>query len=86
MARTRHLQQRVSQRSIQYEWLDLVKIFGTDDGDKIHLTRQGIDCALNEMKKLATHLQKMRTRGGIVLVEDQGQEITTYSVNSFKFK
>lgn len=50
MARTRHLQQRVSQRSIQYEWLDLVKTFGTDDGDKIFLTRQGIDCALNEMK------------------------------------
>lgn len=38
------------------------------------------------MKKLAAYLQKMRTRGGIVLVEDQGQEITTYSVNSFKFK
>ncbi|MFW9608876.1 MAG: hypothetical protein ACMV0H_01595 [Aquaspirillum sp.] len=86
MARTRHLQQRVSQRSIQYEWLDLVKTFGTDDGDKIFLTRQGIDLVLNEMKKLAAHLQKMRTRGGVVLVENQGQEITTYSFNSFKFK
>lgn len=85
MAKTRHIQQRMSQRSIKQEWLDLVKRFGTDDGDKVILNQRGIDCALDTMKKLATQLQKMRTRGGIVLVEEGGEEITTYAINSFSY-
>ncbi len=85
MAKTRHLQQRMSQRSIQQEWLDLVKRFGMDDGDKVVLNQRGIDCALDTMKKLATQLQKMRTRGGLVLVQEGDDEITTYSINSFQF-
>ena len=83
MARTRHLQQRMSQRSIQQEWLDLIKRFGTDDGDKVVLNQRGIDCALTTMKKLATQLQKMRTRGGIILVQEGEEEITTYTINSY---
>lgn len=75
----------MSQRSIQQEWLDLVKRFGMDDGDKVVLNQRGIDCALDTMKKLATQLQKMRTRGGLVLVQEGDDEITTYSINSFQF-
>lgn len=86
MAKTRHIQQRMSRRSIQQEWLDLVKMFGIDDGDKFVLNQRGIDCALDTMKKLSTQLQKMRTRGGIVLVQEEDDEITTYAINSFKFR
>ena len=82
MAKTRHIQQRMNQRSIQQGWLDLVKAFGIDDGDRIVLNRNGIDCALEKMKKMAAELQKMRSRGGIVLVLDGNTEITTYTLNS----
>ena len=82
MAKTRHIQQRMSQRSIQQGWLDLVKAFGVDDGDRIVLNRNGIDCALEKMKKMAAELQKIRSRGGIVLVVDGYTEITTYTLNS----
>lgn len=82
MAKTRHIQQRMNQRSIQQGWLDLVKAFGVDDGDRIVLNRNGIDCALEKMKKIAAELQKMRSRGGIVLVVDGHTEITTYTLNS----
>lgn len=84
MAKTRHIQQRMSQRSIQQGWLDLVKMFGTDNGDKIFLNRNGIDAAIREMEKISADLQKMKTRGGIVLVEKEGYEITAYAVDSYK--
>lgn len=81
MAKTRHIQQRMSQRSIQQGWLDLVKTFGTDNGDKIFLNRNGIDAAIRAMEKISTDLQKMKTRGGVVLIEKEGYEITTYALD-----
>ena len=84
MAKTRHIQQRMSQRSIQQSWLDLVKTFGTDDGDKIFLNRSGIDAAIRAMEKISSNLQKMKTRGGMVLVEKDGYEITAYMIDSYK--
>ena len=84
MARTRHIQQRMSQRSIQQGWLDLVKTFGTEEGDRISLNRNGIDAAIRAMEKISADLQKMRTRGGVVLVAKDGYEITTYSMDSYK--
>ena len=76
------MHQRMSQRSIKQGWLDLVKIFGVDVGDRFVLNKNGIDGALEAMKKLSADLQKMRTRGGIVLVLDGETEITTFAVNS----
>lgn len=84
MAKTRHIQQRMSQRSIQQSWLDLVKTFGIDDGDKIFLNRSGIDAAIRAMEKISSNLQKMKTRGGMVLVEKDGYEITAYMIDSYK--
>ena len=84
MAKTRHIQQRMSQRSIQQSWLDLVKTFGTDDGDKIFLNRSGIDAAIRAMEKISSNLQTMKTRGGMVLVEKDGYEITAYMIDSYK--
>lgn len=82
MAKTKHIQQRMSQRSIRQQWLSLVRVFGVVRGDKVFLNQKGIDLALNEMKKIASDLQKMRTRGGIVLVEEEGAEITTYALEN----
>ena len=84
MAKTRHIQQRMAQRSIRYEWLEIVKTFGIDQGDKTILNQKGIDQALAELKKLSSQMQKMRSRGGMVLVEDEGQEITTYALGSYR--
>ena len=69
MAKTRHIQQRMAQRSIRHEYLEIVKTFGIDQGDKTILNQKGIDRALLELKKLSSQMQKMRSRGGIVLVE-----------------
>jgi len=84
MAKTRHIQQRMTQRSIEHGMLDIVKTFGVDNGDKVILNRKAIDCALAELHKISSTMQKMRSRGGLVLVEESGFEITAYALNSYR--
>lgn len=83
MSRTKHIQQRMNQRGITSQMLEIVKMFGVDDGDKTYINRKGLDAALTELNKLSQQMQKMRSRGGIVLVESGGTEITTYALESY---
>lgn len=84
MSKTRHIQQRMSQRSIRKEMLELVKIFGVDSGDKTILNKRGIDLALKELREISKTMHKMRSRGGMVLVETGEFEITSYAIDSFQ--
>ncbi|WP_295504900.1 hypothetical protein [uncultured Pseudoalteromonas sp.] len=86
MAKTRHIHQRMNQRAISQQMLEIVKMFGVDDGDKTYLNKKGIDAALNEMNNLSKQMQKMRNRGGLVLVESGDVEITAYSLDSYDRK
>lgn len=86
MAKTRHIHQRMNQRAISQQMLEIVKMFGVDDGDKTYLNKKGIDAALNEMNNLSKQMQKMRSRGGLVLVESGDVEITAYSLDSYDRK
>ncbi|NMU70344.1 hypothetical protein HKA89_16420, partial [Vibrio parahaemolyticus] len=51
--------------------------------DKTYLNRKGIDAALDELNKISQQMQKMRSRGGLVLVESGETEITTYALDSY---
>ena len=86
MAKTRHIHQRMNQRAISQQMLEIVKMFGVDDGDKTYLNKKGIDAALNEINNLSKQIQKMRSRGGLVLVESGEVEITAYSLDSYDRK
>ncbi|PWQ93099.1 hypothetical protein [Leucothrix arctica] len=83
MAKTRHIEKRMSQRGIQQEMLNIVKQFGVDEGDKVTLNRKGLDCALLELKQLSIVMERMQKRGGIVLVASNDSEITTYDLDSY---
>ncbi len=84
MAKTRHIHQRMNQRGIQQAMLDLVKQFGIDSGDKTILNQKALRVAIAECKKIEKLMQKMENKGGLVLVEEDGYEITTYDLNSYK--
>lgn len=86
MSKTRHIHQRVSERSIKQVWLDQVKLLGVDCGDKIILNAKGIDLAVKVLKEISNEMQRMKSRGGIVLVESGDHEITTYALNSYDRK
>ncbi|MEZ8270003.1 hypothetical protein AB6C54_08725 [Vibrio splendidus] len=83
MAKTRHITHRMSQRGITAQMIEIVKAFGVDDGDKTYLNKKSIDAALTELHKLSENMQRMRSRGGIVLVESGESEITTYAIDSY---
>ena len=83
MAKTRHIHQRMSQRSISQQMLELVKVFGVGNGDKTYLS---IDDALSELNRISKEMQKMKSRGGLVLVESGEVEITAYALDSYDRK
>ena len=80
------MHQRMNQRSISQQMLEIVKMFGVDNGDKTYLNKKGIDAALSEMNSLAKKMQKMKNRGGVVLVESGDVEITAYALDSYDRK
>ena len=83
MSKTRHLQKRMAKRSIRGTMLKIVSTFGVPDGDKRVLNRKGCDAVLAEIEDMKKNLVKMRERGGMVLVENGGVQITTYALDSY---
>jgi hypothetical protein len=83
MSKTRHIQQRMSQRGIQQSMIDMTLAYGEDHGDKIILNRKGIDCILNEIEKLKKCALNLRKKGGLVVVDVENTLLTTYSLDSF---
>ena len=88
MAKTKHIHQRLNQRSIKYQMLDIVKAFGVEigNGEKTLLNKKSIRAALTELKRLSALMQTMENRGGLVLVETGGMEITAYPLDKYKRK
>ncbi|WP_281213665.1 hypothetical protein [Shewanella insulae] len=86
MAKTRHIQQRMSQRGIKQSTLELVRHFGTWSGDKQILNRKACAAALIELDRIRKQLIKTKEQGGYVLVEAGGVEITTYALDSYSRK
>jgi hypothetical protein len=85
MAKTRHIQKRMNQRGINDGILDIVKMFGVSDNrDKTILNRKGVQMALMEMSRIMKEMKKIESKGGIVLIEKDGSEITTYALDSYK--
>ncbi len=83
MAKTRHIHQRMGQRGITQRMVDIVMGYGVFIDDKCVLDRCNIDELIKGMDRLRGDLLKIRDKGGVVVVEDGGAEITTYNYNSF---
>ncbi|MCE9854363.1 hypothetical protein ACOI2Q_20520 [Shewanella algae] len=86
MAKTRHIQQRMSQRGIKQSTLAIVEQFGTWCGDKQILNQKACEAALRELDRIRHELIKAKERGGYVLVEAGGVEVTTYALDSYSRK
>ncbi len=86
MAKTRHIQKRMSQRSIKEEMLGIVAKYGVKRGDKRVLNRKACEALLNEINNIKKQVAKAKERGGYVLVEENEQWITAYALDSFSRK
>ena len=86
MCKTRHIQQRMSQRGIQQAMVDLVLNFGKTQGNKVILNRSGIDKVLLEIENIKQNALKARKKGGLVVVDIDGSLVTTYALDNNKYR
>ena len=77
---THHMDIRMNQRGINAELVNLALEHGDWEGDRCKLDR-------NRIKKLIADIDRQRSialraldKGGVVVVEADGQQITTYPV------
>jgi hypothetical protein len=83
MARTKHIQQRMSQRGITLDLVDLARQFGEPNQDKVVLGRKGLGELLEAVRDIERAAKKALDKGGIVVIEDGDALITTYRLDSF---
>lgn len=86
MSKTRHILARCSQRGIKQSMLNLIREFGTSNGncEKIVLSRKEITMAIDALNSLKQDLMTAVKRGGYVLVNDHDVDITVYALDSYK--
>lgn len=86
MAHTRHIQKRMSQRAINASLVDLTSQFGMLHGDKVILSKKNVEALLKEMDSMKRDLLEIHKKGGLVVVEQNDQQITTYTLDSYSRK
>lgn len=80
MSKTTHIRQRMSQRGINSDMLDLVMGYGNAEGDRIVLSRKHSARLL----AAARTLNKIVDKGGLVVVANGEAQITTYNYTGRK--
>lgn len=79
---TLHLDQRMNQRGITRRLLDLTLAHGTWEGDRCVLGKKAIKTLLEEYEELRRLALRAMDKGGVVVVEAGGREITAYPLSS----
>ncbi len=79
MIRTKHLNQRMGQRGISREMVDLVVAFGKEDNDKCTLGRNEAARLLSELQELMRITKKVLDKQGVTVVLQGNSLITTYN-------
>lgn len=82
MNSTEHMKQRMTQRGINREMVDLVLNLGTPKQDKYVLSRDEARKLLCEIQHTERVLKKVLDKGGVVVVTEGDALITTYNCSS----
>jgi hypothetical protein len=77
---TLHIDQRMNQRGIPRTLVDFVLDHGKWVGDRCTVDRKLLDSLIAHYDQLRRLAIKARDKGGLVVVEAGGNEITTYPI------
>ena len=80
MHTTRHFAQRMSQRGVSREMVELVRDYGVPEGDKLVLGRRDAAKAIDQLMQKLRVLKRIQDKGGLVVVETGESLITTYNL------
>lgn len=81
MQETKHVLQRMNQRGITKEMVNVVLDYGESIQDKAVLGKKDAQRLIKEMQKTMKVLQKICDKGGVVVVAQEDTIITTYNRN-----
>jgi len=76
---SKHFRKRMSQRGITQEIIELVLSFGYLAGDKRILDRRALENLIIVLDEMRSKAIRALDKGGITVVEADGQLITTYA-------
>lgn len=85
MHKTRHIQQRMSQRGITEAIINMVFDFGISDGDKITLDKKNCQLLSKLFEQMKRTTDNMAEKGCYTLVASGESLVTVYRLNSFNF-
>jgi hypothetical protein len=80
------MQQRMGQRGVTSRLVDLTSQYGTDQGDRIVLSRKNAEELLVGLDALRKDLLKIHEKGGLVVIESGETQITVYRYDSYNQK
>ena len=80
MRTTHHFEQRMSQRGVSRDMVDLVRDYGVLEGDKVILGRRDAAKLIQELMRKLRVLKRIQDKGGLVVVEVGESLITTYNL------
>lgn len=81
---TLHMDVRMNQRGITADLVDLALEYGEWEGDRCRLGSRTLKQIIEEMDRKRAMMLKALDKGGIVVVEAAGSEITTYPMKKRK--
>ncbi len=79
MDTSHHFTQRMSQRGVSREMVNLVRDHGVLDGDKVILGRRDAARLIDQLMEQLRVLRKIQDKGGLVVVESGETLVTTYN-------
>ncbi|WP_245601126.1 DUF4258 domain-containing protein [Ignatzschineria larvae DSM 13226] len=82
MQLSRHIDQRMNQRGITKEMVELTLEYGEIDNDRWVLNRKGVETMIESLEKQLRTARKLRDKGGIVVVAEDNTLVTTYDYDS----
>ena len=83
MTKTKHYGSRISQRGIREMNVELARRYGISYGDKFVLGRKQIGHVIQAFDRQRKELVRTMDKGGVVVVEQDGNLITAYDFDSF---
>ena len=82
MQATLHIQQRMSQRGVSRDMINIVMTYGKTVRDRHILDKKEALKRLDELQREAKVLKKILDKGGLTVVAAEGALITTFNCES----
>jgi len=80
---THHFEHRMNQRGMTRDLIDLALEYGEIEQDRHVLDRKRLQRLLDQHRRIERTILRAMDKGGVVVVEDNGSLITTYTAESY---